>query len=812
MARESIQQLSVQRRFLLQTVSAVSLSTLATVSIAQSSAEPAGLESLALEEIIVTAQRREESLQDVALSITAVTGKEIQDLNLFKFEDVAAVAPGLTLTGRSGFGAAAQLRGVGFDSNSSASPAVDTYFNELPLDANYAFNSIYDVQQIEVLKGPQGTLRGRPSPGGAITLTTRRPDLEELGGYVSATGASHDAMNVEGALNAPLVQDKLALRVAGLYNDNSGARIRSVSANDEDDQWTRSYRASLAFQPMENLSLVLTHQDTERSGRTYTQVVGPGAGYNGPAIRGTDYLAVQEGGFDLDQTVKITSLNAAWDVAKNRVTYIGGYEDLSFSTRNDLDPGNGVRNYAPIQAVDSSYKSVTHELRFESTGADNFIDYTAGLWYQHAYTGTLLNQNTELPGAFGSPAAPSNSGPVNSNYVLNVQGSFPTDSLNRAIFANTVFHFSSRTDLSLGVRYLRDEMERNQTLNVSSGLIAAQAFVGQFPGFCAVIGSPETYPGYCDFPIPASTFSLPASTTNKEWVYSAAVTQHLTDDAMVYLNYGHSFRPAGTTVAITTPVSSDLIFGRNETSDSLELGTKTEWLDGRLRFNAALFYQKFDGFIGRFYNVPYQGASGVVQSADFTYNGDATVKGGEFNLNALITDRWTASLGVTRSDGNYDDARVPCRDTNNDGIADSGPTPTSVGDGTLGRVLFCTSNASISRQPKWSSTLQSEYSMPLASVEGYVRGLFTYAPSNDNVRPNFTAPSYGLLNLYLGVRGGSPVWDVGIWAKNVLDKQSILDMEPSSAFAGTFATGYNNVSYTSRREYGATLRYSFGGG
>jgi len=801
----------VKHNLLLRTAGALSLSTLATVSMAQTDAgSPAtGQSAMALEEIIVTAQRRSESQQDIPVSVTAVTGKELQDLNLFKFEDVAALAPGLTLASANGFGAAASLRGVGYDTNSSASPSVDTYFNELPLDANYAFNSIYDVQQIEVLKGPQGTLRGRPSPGGAITLTTRRPDLTEFGGYVSASGASRDVMNTEGALNAPLIENKLAVRVAALYNSNSGTDIRNAVTGDENDQWTRSYRAAVAFQPTADLSFVLTHQYLKKSLSSYNQLEGPGAGYNGPAIRGTDYLGVQETPVDLDQVAKITSLNGTWDFGATRVTYIGGYEDLAFTALSDQDTQNAVLNYSPIQTVGSSYKSVTHEIRFESTGAGNFIDWTAGVWYQHAYTGTTINQGAEVAGAFGSPAAPSHSGPVNPKYVLTVQGTFPTDSLNRAIYSNTVFHFSSGTDLSLGVRYLQDDMDRTQTLNTSSALVAVN--VGLPAGFCAFVpgAASENYPGFCDFPIPASSFALPRSTTNKEWVYNASLAQHFTDHAMSYLTYGHSFRPAGVSVAITTPVSPDLVFGKNETSDSFELGTKTEWLDGRLRFNAALFYQKFDGYIGRFYTIPYQTSSGV-QAADFTYNGDATVKGGEFSVDALIADHWTASLAFVRSDGKYDDARVPCRDTNGDGVPDSLPTPLSLG--AVGTVPFCVSNDAISRQPKWSSTVQSEYSMPLGNFEGYLRGLFTYAPSNENIRPGFVAPGYGLLNLYLGVRDGNSGWDVGVFAKNVFDKQAIRDREPAGPFASTFATGYNGVSYNNRREVGATVRYAFGGG
>jgi len=796
---------------LLRSAAALSLTMLATAAVAQTSSTSAGAstelaEIPVLEEIVVTATRRFESLQNVSVAVTAVTNKEIQDLNILKFDDVAAVAPGLTLTGKSGFGAAAQLRGVGYDSNSSASPSVDTYFNELPLDANYAFNSIYDVQQIEVLKGPQGTLRGRPSPGGAITLTSKRPSYTQFGGYGAVTASDRSQTNTEGAFNAPLIEDKLAVRVAGLYNDNAGTELYDVNNGRDDHAYTKSYRASLGFQPIYELNFVLTHQYLKKVSNTYTQVEGPGAGYNGPAIAGTDYKAVEEGAFGLNQVAKITSLNATWDLGGNRLTYVGGYENLAFSTRNDLDSRNAVVNYVPIQAVDSINKQVTHELRVESVGG-TFIDYTAGLWYQHTYTGTLVAQPNELGGAFGNPSAPSPSGPVNSNYVLGFTGSLPTNAVNKAIFANTIFHFSTGTDLSLGVRYLKNDSERSQTLNLSSALVALPFPCAFVPGGVA---SPYG-PGACDIPIPASTFSLPQSASDKAWVYGASVTQHFNDDVMAYLSFGHSFRPAGTTVAIQAPVSSDLIFGRNETSNSFELGTKSEWFDKRLRFNAAVFYQKFSGYIGRFYSVPYQRGS-TVQSGDFTYNGDATVKGFEFELDAALTKHWTAGLAFTAAKGTYDNARVPCRDTNNDGIADSGPTPGSLGAGTDGTVLFCNSNAAISQQPRWSSTLQSEYSLPIASVEGYVRGLYSYKKRNENVRPDFVAPGYGLLNLYLGVRGKDPAWDVGVWAKNALDKQSILDRSPNDPFASTFDPGYNVVSYTDRREIGATLRYAFGGG
>lgn len=108
-------------------------------------------------EIVVTAQRRSENIQNVPVTVTAVTDQQVKDLRIFRIEDVQSLSPGLALESQGAFGAKAQLRGVGFDADSSGSPAVDIYYNETPVDANYAFQAIYDVGQIEVLRGPQGT-------------------------------------------------------------------------------------------------------------------------------------------------------------------------------------------------------------------------------------------------------------------------------------------------------------------------------------------------------------------------------------------------------------------------------------------------------------------------------------------------------------------------------------------------------------------------------------------------------------------------------------------------------------------------------
>ena len=809
-------------------------------------------------EVVVMAQRRSQNIQDVPASVTAVSGETLEDLNIFKLEDVAQLAPGLTLESNGAFGSVAQLRGVGFNSNASAAPAVDVYINDTPVDANYAFQAIYDIGQIEVLRGPQGTLRGRPAPGGAITIATKRPDLNDYTASVSTSFSDQNATNVEAAVNVPLIKDVLALRLSGLYDENDLAGVRTVNGLEENRE-TESWRASLRWAPTDAIDVNLVHQRLTSDRITLTQAVGPGAGYNGPAITVPQRLSVQEGPTGGRQQFEVTTLQAKWDLPGHRLSYSGAIQDNKFANVADQDPLNAVVGFAPIQTTTSSYKVDSHEIIFASTGEDRFIDYTLGAWYQKTDTTTAFPQVSPLAGAFGDPYAPSGTAAVNAAYLLPVSGSIPTSSKNHAVFANLTFHLSPATELAVGVRYLEDNSTRSQTITTGSGLIAiplAPAFgVGPFPGVPAAFilpantffpGQPagcpgfaivspgatgtETYTGSCDLALTPGSVTQDGNSAEREFVYNASLKHDFSDDFMGYVSYGHSFRPAGVTVGITAPITDDLLQGESETSDSYEVGFKSQWMDRRLRFNGAVFHQDFDNFIGRFENVPYIGAGGTVGSGGFTYPGDAKVDGAEIELAYNFTDDWNASLNASVTDGKYDNARVPCRDTDGNGVPDDGPTqiaPFLPGDS----VRYCVVNDSISTIAPWSLTLQSEYNFPLMGTEAYVRGLFTYFGENDNIPVGYVIPSYGLLNVYVGTRSEEQGWDVSIWAKNLLDDDTITSRSNIGTYGGllpqntppippagaytyepSFNTGYRSVTTVRPREIGVTLRYAFNGG
>jgi iron complex outermembrane receptor protein len=790
---------------------------------------PVTMAQLVLEEVIVTATRRAESVQDVAMSITAISSSDVQDYNLFRFDDLEQLSPGLQLDSQGAIGSRAQLRGVGFDTNSSAAPAVDVYYNETPVDANFAFQSIYDIGQAEVLRGPQGLLRGRPSPAGAITLTSRKPEFGGIGGYVSGSGGDEGTYNTQAALNVPLIEDTLAVRIAGVYDEDEGNHVESVNSGEQSERETTSWRAALRWAITDSIDATLSHQWLESDRTILAPVEGAGAGYNGPVIGDREYKSVMERFTGGTQKSKITTLAIEWELDNHRLVYNGAYQDNSYEFDQELDIFNGVTDYPQIQNVPTDFEVDSHELRLESTAPDQFMDYLVGLWYYDGSIEAGFTQPTPQPGAFGDPLQPSPFGPPDPDYIVFADGAIPVDNENKAIYANLDFHLTERTDLSVGARYLEDENKRTEIINTSDATIAVPlgtepgvpiGFCGGLVGLGVGFTGEEPWPGSCELQLDAATSSIPGSSKDEEWIYGFNLKHYFTDDLMAYARYDHSFRSAGTTVGITSPVSDPtLIQGDPEESDSYEIGLRSDWLDGRLRVNVSAFHQDFENYIGRFSDVPYVGPGDQIIAADgFTYPADATVDGFEIDVTGEITDNWWAQFNVAYSDGEYDDATVPCRDTNGDGQPDSGDIGNLTiadftgADGTINSVLYCEVDYAISTIPNWVGLLRSEYTFPLSIGEAYIRGLYNYYGDRDNQGGRYEADAYGVLDLFIGLRSDSAQWEVSLWARNLLDDDTRLERgEPQTVF-GAFPSGYYEAEYVEGREIGLTLRYQFGEG
>lgn len=787
-------------------------------------------------EIIVTARRTSENLQNVPTTVSAVGGDSLKKLAITQFQDVAAVVPGLSLGTSSvtaGRSPAPSIRGVSYDASTQASPTVDIYQNDVPIDGGTAFQAVYDVQAIEVLRGPQGTLRGRTAPSGAITLTTRRADTHDFGGYVSALATDHGGRNLQGAVNVPVIEGVLGVRLAGVVDENKGDFVTSINSSLLPLKSTRSGRISVNFTPTDNFDASVTYQKLNSHKRSFTQVAGSGAfggvsaaapaGYNGPVITASQRLDVEDSPRFNYSDNDFLSAQLNWEFLGQRLSYIGGYTKGDSITAGALDYGNVLIGKSYFQNLTTVTKQTTHEVRLSSAKTGGLFDYTIGYFYSKAPSLTAGGQIASfLPGAFGSPGAPANPSVLNMRFTLPTIINVDNHATENSVFANVRVHLGEATELSGGVRHIVSKVDNVQTVFLGAGMISRAIGVP-----CSAAGFGSTYGGgYCDIPIAAGTTPVQNSSqknTEKPTVYNLSISHRFSDQVLSYGTFATSWRRGANNFALNNaendPVLASLVFLPDEKSKSFETGVKTNWLDRRLRLNLAVFYQKYDGLLFQVASVPYiaaNGASVILSNSTFNVGADSVVKGFDLDGAFQITPNWSISGGVSYADGKVDNDTVPCRDSNFDGVPDTGsPTFNDFRSRNI-HVATCKSNQAVSREPKWNGTLQSEYWRPVGSMEAYVRGLLSYSPENTRRNLSYTVPDYGLLNVFAGLRSADGAWDINLFARNLTktDVQTSRDPDyttPGGGITATFGqTGYRWVTYTPPREVGVSVRYAFG--
>ncbi len=804
-------------------------------------------------EIIVTARRVDEALQDVPLTVAVVTDENLKDLNLFNGSDLAAVVPGLTFSARTpGTSPVLALRGAARgEAGGRLDPTVQTYLNEAPVSDVMVYQTMYDLGQVEVLRGPQGTLRGRPSSAGAITFTTKRPHLTQTTGYVSLAASSLNQLRGEAAIGIPLVTDVLAVRLAGVFDINENDGVRSLFKGQKPYQNMTSWRASVRFRPTDNLDINVMYQDFDSDRGTLYQVAGTGyrgpsapinpvaqrlaAGFNGPAISAFDRLSVSDS-FAVRHEIHrnlIGQINL--DLGSYRLSYVGEYN----TTRNINSGGTNSGHFFPIPApapeptsLDGRSKLITQELRLETTNAA-VLDYGVGAYYEKTTSKNIVDARVFfLPGTYGNPRSPSLTA-FNYNYSLTLNGVFPVDWENKAVFANATLHITPQTDLYVGARHVWYEQSSDQIGTLTPGLSATGAPTVQC-GFIPQQGAGPAFastfiPGQCDLPIPGRTLyaSNPIVSKEQAWVYNASLTHRFTDDITAYISYGHSWRPQTNNLNLQSTDARITTFARtkSETSDNFEAGLKMQFADGKLSVNLAGFYQNYKGFLFSAIGVPYINNTGtslsVASATSLTVNADGKVKGFDIELAYRPSQQFSISANLNYARGRLSDALVPCNDANGDGVAD-GNVATVASFGTEA-IRYCRSSAALAYQPDWSASMQAEYNVPVSGhTEGYIRTLISYNPHNDFAPgPNgFTTDAYGLVNLFLGLRASDGQWDIGAYARNLTNTTKLLSQgvseiaTPTEAQAATAlgvasSTGYRSVGLTPRREFGVTFRFTW---
>jgi iron complex outermembrane receptor protein len=759
--------------------------------------------------IIVTARRREESVQDVPLVVNVVAAETIEKLNLRDGTDVQTLVPGLQLRNEAnGIGASGQLRGLQYDINASVGPSVAFYFNDAPIDGGSVLQAMYDIGQVEVLRGPQGTLRGTATPSGSLTFTTRKPNLEEVGGNFTGTLTDTGLHNVNGAMNIPIFAGVLGVRIAGLSERGNGNRVKSIDSDanlSKPFANTDSIRAIATFAPTDWLKFEGMYQVIDRQTASYDQyasysLANPSAAASAVLIRPHDRQSIQETARTTDQLFKALNWRAEARLAGQVLIYQGSQTKLKFGVKSNQDTANFINGRDFFQLTNTRSELTSHEIRLQSEERIlGMFDYVLGYYTtkQEAPSSLSLETPVLLPIGFGGGVATVVSTPISTSGVTN----------ETSFFGNITAHIGENTELSGGLRQLDVES----------------------PARFLIIGGNS---------VPAGP-----AVDNEKLIYSASIKHRISPQFMVYASTGTSRRPGPSIVnpglILLSPRMTSFISLDSEDSTSYELGFKSNLLNDRLTFNLTAFHQKFQNYPYKISTpIFYQGFTfvspnlvpNVSSGAQFGASVPVTIKGIEVETAFKFSDNFKVGAIASYADGKIKNGLIPCDDINGDGVPDVTTTaPTlaqlqaAYGANYIGA---CSVTQRSSLQSPFSATVQAEYNLPVSgTMDFFARGLLNYYGASQ-VEPTNSfddLKSYGLVNLFAGLRDNDGGWELNVYGKNIFNTIKATQFNPpaTTSFqrlnnnfqgttAGTFTSTYSQIQTTAPREFGLSLRLSFG--
>jgi len=678
-----------------------SLSPIATAVLAAVGGQVAlAQDSGGLEEVVVTAQKRAENMQDVPISIDAISTEKLEQLNISNFTDYVRMLPSVAATPSVGAGAgfsAVYMRGIvtGGDGQATTSlPSVGTYLDEQPvttIQGNLDLH-LYDIARVEALAGPQGTLYGASSQAGTIRIITNKPEVGKFAaGYALEGNTISDGGNgytAEGFVNVPL-GDRSALRLvgwktkkAGWIDNLRGTRLYpgdvSTAADDftvdnaalaKDDYNTLDTvgaRAALRIELNDNWTLTPTAQmqDQESKGSWGDDLsdFAPGTyavkHYRDEYVKDKWYqlgLTVEGQIGSLDLTYSGNYLNRDVDASFDYSDYSYWYDNLytsGYFAGLFLNNAGGRPNPAHSFINNDAYSKQSHELRL-STDQSKRLRGLIGFFYQ--------KQKHDFEQPFGNIAGLADSMLLNRDepngtkypgvVYLNSLDRVDTD---KAVFGQIAYDITDSLELTVGARFFEPEVTVNGFFGFGLGFSPARAPTGSEPGAVANGGSGAFSPmgqgwsrnGEYRCPSQAAYKDAPCQNVAKgiaesEHIGRVNLSWKASDDAMLYLTWSEGYRPGGIN---RNPFAGDYVA---DFLTNYELGWKTTWLDNRLQFNGALFMQSWDDF-----QISFQGANGITQVA----NGpSAEVNGLETQLQWLPVDELLISATAAFYDSELKD-------------------------------------------------------------------------------------------------------------------------------------------------------------
>lgn len=512
-----------------------------------------------VDEIIVTAQRRSQNLQDVPITLTVFGAEEIEQARITAVSDVANRTVGLNFDAFPASQPRPAIRGIGSsDRGAAGDPSTAVFVDEVYLGRPAAVAiDAFDVERIEVLKGPQGTLWGKNVVGGAVHVVNRRPSLSGLDASVAATYGNYDQVDLAGYANLPLTST-LAARISASSRTHDGYVRNVFLDSDVDDADTKSVRGQLLWTPTDRLSILAAADGTRDRGTMqarHTIGVDPSSASAAvwrPTIdRNPDTTRMETNGVQ-DRDTYGLRLNIDYRFDGFVLSSITSYRWLDYTAFGDGDGGNPTTNRINIQGGQFENSEFwSQELRLAALPGAR-LSWVGGLYLYHAdtdRTDTLV---------LDSPPAPSGTFLAVDRYdQANV-----TDSV--AVFGDATYAVTQRLNLFGGVRYSRDEKDYSVSTAASTALIRS-----------------------------AARYSVSADDAWEQTTWRLGADYDLSDDAMVYGLVSTGFKSGGFQDTPATAASAATPFGA-ETAINYELGLKARLFNRSLTFNPSLFWTDYD--------------------------------------------------------------------------------------------------------------------------------------------------------------------------------------------------------------------------
>jgi iron complex outermembrane receptor protein len=729
-----------------------------------------------LQTVTVESRRRSEDAQQVPTAMSVLGAQTLEEQRLYRLQDLQQAMPSVNVAFMHARQSSLSIRGLG---NNPASDGLEgsagIYLDNVYLGRpGMAVFDLLDVEQIELLRGPQGTLFGKNTTAGVLNITTRRPSSTPQGSFASSVGEDGYSQN-QASFSGPL-NDTLSGRIAAYKTYENGYVKNEFDGHTLGGGVRQGVRGQLLFQPNDDFNLRwLADYHEEDSSAGTRSLFSTGPTINGvnryeqrAAAVGATLVDGRRVNLDADQNVTVfqggTSLEANWNLRNDyTLTSISAYRWWDFTPRNDDELNVDVMHNVGQSARDKQY---SQEIRLASPVGEHF-DYVLGAYYFRQ------EMSNKVFTDYGPLADTWNGTPQGAlNNVTSVgHGDVDTDSF--ATFAQGTWHLTPVLDFSLGVRGTYERKLAQVTRNAPVG--------GAGVSGAAAAARAGRSGAYDSGDLSLYSFS-PSALASLAW--------HVSDEVLAYASLSHGEKSGGVNLSVASaPVAgADSLLIGSERANDAELGIKTTLLDQRLLLNANLFWTVVHGYQTNAYDD-------VNLTSYLTNAGTVRSRGLE------LDSSWRPISGLTINvNGSFNDVRYLSYD--------EAPCPAEVALRPGAPAACDLSGHAVVGASKWIFNSNASYQWNLQNgLQPYVNGSYawrSHAVGTVDDSREAQLPGYGLVNLSGGVRGdwGKGQWDVSLWLKNAFDKTyyTTLWNSPNGAYTGVLGTP---------RTVGMTARYDF---